>query len=80
MNRQEIEDIVLDTVATILKRPLDAGLNSTRSSIVEWDSLKHVEIMFALEDELGTEFSEEELAQLDSVMKIVDVVAARQAA
>ncbi len=80
MNRQEIEATVLATLSAVLKRPLPQGAQTSRDNTPEWDSLKHVEIMFALEDELATEFSEDELAQLSSAASIIDTVAARHAA
>lgn len=80
MDRNQIEQTVLVVLATVLKRPFHNGADITRQNTPSWDSLKHIEIMFALEDELGTEFSEEELAKLDSVTKIVDAVLAKHAA
>ncbi|MET0267649.1 MAG: acyl carrier protein [Duganella sp.] len=80
MNRTEIETTVLATLATVLKQQLPHGAQTSRENTPEWDSLKHVEIMFALEDELSLQFSEEELAQLDSVANIVASVEAHHAA
>lgn len=80
MNRNQVEQIVLIVLTTILKQPLEAGAEITRSNTPNWDSLKHIEIMFALEDKLCTEFSEEELSLLDSVTKIVDAALAKYAA
>lgn len=80
MDRIQIEQTVLAVLSTILKRPFSDSTDITRQSTANWDSLKHIEIMFALEDELGTEFSEEELVSLDSVSKIVDAVSAKHAA
>lgn len=80
MDRIQIEQTVLAVLTTILKRPFSDSTDITRQGTANWDSLKHIEIMFALEDELGTEFSEEELVSLDSVSKIVDAVSAKHAA
>lgn len=80
MDRIQIEQTVLAVLTAILKRPFSDSTDITRQSTANWDSLKHIEIMFALEDELGTEFSEEELVSLDSVSKIVDAVSAKHAA
>jgi acyl carrier protein len=80
MNRIQIEQTVLAVLTTILKRPFSDSTDITRQSTANWDSLKHIEIMFALEEELGTEFSEEELVSLDSVAKIVEAVSAKHAA
>ena len=80
MDRTAIESTVIATISTVIKRPLHEGAAATREAVPEWDSLKHIEIMFALEDAFGTEFSEEELAALDSVAKITAAAAARHAA
>jgi acyl carrier protein len=80
MDRSHIEQTVLTILTTILKHPLEGTAEVTRENTATWDSLKHIEIMFALEDELGAEFSEEELVSLNSVTKIVDTVLAKHAA
>lgn len=73
MNHQHIESAVLKIIGTVLKEPVD--LDASRATLSKWDSLKHVEIMFALEDEFDVVFSEEELASLDNVRIIVKRVA-----
>jgi acyl carrier protein len=78
MNRQQLETMVLATVAAVLK--CEVFLDSSRKNTDQWDSLKHIEVIFTLENELGLEFSEEELAELDSVGKIVEKVLACHAA
>jgi acyl carrier protein len=80
MDRIQIEQTVLAVLVTILKRQFHDRADITRQNTPSWDSLKHIEIMFALEDELGAEFSEEELVMLDSATKIVDAVLAKHAA
>jgi len=75
----QIERIVLAVLTTLLKRQFEPGADITRANTASWDSLKHMEIMFALEDELSTEFTEDELAKLDSVAKIVDAVQVKHA-
>lgn len=79
MERNEIERTVLDVLGTILRQRFEAGAGISRRNTHAWDSLRHIEIMFALEDEFGIEFSEEELASLESVAKIVDAVRVRHA-
>lgn len=74
MDRNQIERKVAEVLSTVLKRPLNAGSDIDRRNTPQWDSLKHVEIMFALEEELGIEFSEDELAGLNSAAMIVDAV------
>jgi acyl carrier protein len=79
MNRNQIEQIVTTVLSTILQRQFETGAEITRKNTPNWDSLKHMEIMFALEDELNIEFSEEALAELDSADKIIDAVLIRHA-
>ncbi len=78
MNRQEIESGVVDVISGVLK--CDVDLTSSRDNLYQWDSLKHIEIVFALEDEMGIRFAEEELAELDSVSDIVERITARHEA
>ena len=79
MDRIQIEQTVLVVLTTILKCPFHDRADITRQDTASWDSLKHIEIMFALEDELDVEFSEDELVTLDSVAKIVDAVLSKHA-
>ena len=80
MDRNQIERTVLTVLTAVLKKPFKPGADITRQNTPSWDSLKHIEVMFALEDELGIEFAEAELSELDSVTKIVDAVLAKHAA
>jgi acyl carrier protein len=72
MNNQEIESIVINLIKKVIKS--EVSPDSKRKDLAKWDSLKHIEIMFLIEDELNVRFSEEELADLDSVIKIIDAI------
>jgi len=65
---------VLTVLAAVLK--CEVNRDSTRKNTPQWDSLKHIEVIFAIEDELGLQFSEEALAALDSVAHVVDAALA----
>jgi acyl carrier protein len=78
MDRPQVEAVVLAVLAAVLK--CEVNLNSSRHNTPHWDSLKHIEIIFAVEDELGLEFSEEEMSTLNSVAKIVNLALAPHAA
>jgi len=41
-----------------------------RPAVAEWDSLKHVEIVFALEDHFDVQFDESEFVLMDSAATI----------
>lgn len=70
MDKQKIEIVVLSILASILK--CDVSEDSSRENHPQWDSLKHIEIIFAIEDELNIQFSEDSLPNLNSVQRIVD--------
>ena len=76
-SRETTEARVIQTVSRALKSQVSA--DSTRDNTPAWDSLRHIEVVFSLEDELGLEFTESEQVQLLSVQQIVDVVMNRYA-
>jgi acyl carrier protein len=45
-----------------------------------WNSLKHVDLIFLIEDEFGIELTEDEMSDLDSLSGIVALVESRRAA
>lgn len=71
MNHVDIESTVRDIVSTILGRKLAPGEEMRRADEPTWDSLKHVELIFGIEEALGFQFTAEELAELDTVSKLV---------
>jgi acyl carrier protein len=76
--REQLEARVVRTISRALKTQVKS--NSTRDNTPCWDSLRHIEVVFSLEDELGLEFSELEQPRLLAVQSIVDVVMSRHAA
>lgn len=42
--------------------------------ISEWDSIKHMQIIIALEEEYDIEFTEEELVDTNNVKKLCDYI------
>lgn len=67
-------------VSALLGVEIDASRNLQRAEIAAWDSLKHVELVFALEDEYQVRIPEHLFAQLDSLDAIVAVVERLRAA
>ena len=64
-------------LALALRIPADKYRRLDRETVPEWDSLKHIEIVFALEDRFGVEFSDAEIPALVSDEAIVRALAAR---
>jgi acyl carrier protein len=60
---------VRDLLLRILKLPTADG-DLVRADVEQWDSLKHMEIIFALEDRYGVQFDESEFQALDSAAAI----------
>ena len=49
-------------------------LESSMDTIAEWDSLSFVDVVVALEDAYGVEFSMDEMAQMHQVSNIVTIL------
>jgi acyl carrier protein len=61
-----LEGEIRELLVMILKSPELESTELVRSSAPQWDSLKHMEIVFALEDRYGVRFDESEFAALNS--------------
>jgi acyl carrier protein len=74
MNNQAIQEAVCEVLGVALDQgqPVDPGF--CREEQAAWDSLKHIEVIFALEDRFGVQFSEGDMPQMDSVGKITQRV------
>jgi acyl carrier protein len=62
----DIESEVRELLLRMLRLAGDPRREINRESIDWWDSLKHMEIVFALEDRYDVRFDEAEFAELDS--------------
>lgn len=81
MSTQTLEDKFFAVLSSMLKLPRESLSRATeRESVDEWDSLKHMHLMLALEEEFEIEFSDDELADLRSAGALLDSIAAKLAA
>jgi acyl carrier protein len=78
MNRHQIESVVLRTLSMTLR--LEVDKQASRDSLSQWDSLKHIEVIFAIEDQLDLQFPEQMLPELNSVQSIVEAAVKLHAA
>lgn len=78
MNRQQIKEVVLSVLSAVLKCEVDD--QGSRENLAQWDSLKQIEVIFAIEDELNLQFPEEMLPDLNSVERIVSAAESLYAA
>ncbi len=70
-----VEEKVFEVLKKILF-PDSPVSNSTlaKDKTEEWDSLKHITIVSELEEEFNIQFEPEEIVQMDSSKKIVNIV------
>ena len=63
---------IIKIIAEILKKDvleIEAGLDDVNT----WDSLNRVEIMFAVEDEYGITFEEEDLPEISNPARFIEL-------
>lgn len=65
---------IRDLLSRILGVPSDGAPSLARGGLDQWDSLKHMEIVFALEDRYGVQFDESEFQTLESPEAIMAAV------
>lgn len=78
MTAPELEAQVLGILESTLRTAVDR--NTSTANTQEWDSLRYVEIVAALEEAAAVEFSPEELVRLNSFQNILDVLQAKTGA
>jgi acyl carrier protein len=76
MTRADVEATVRGVLETALSRPIASGEDVRREQEPGWDSVKHIEVLFMIEEELGIAFAPDEIAALDSLPAIVERAAA----
>lgn len=73
MTNQEITERVERVVAGVLGAGAPTGDGTV--NIAEWDSVKHMNVILAVENEFDVEFDDEELANTHSIPSLVEAVA-----
>ncbi|HSE43699.1 MAG TPA: acyl carrier protein [Gemmatimonadales bacterium] len=70
-----LRDRVVRVTSQVLNLPVGAITEESSPRTVEgWDSLGHMNLMLALEEEFGVQFSDERILQLLSVGAIVQAL------
>lgn len=67
MSRGEIEQGLIEICSAVLEHPVTADL--ARSNDATWDSLRHMQIVFGIEEKFDLQFGEDEIFRLDSIAK-----------
>ena len=78
--REQIDEVLSEVLTIALGRPIAPGEEVAREDEPTWDSLKHLQILFAIEDAFGIHFSVEEMASAASVSDLKAKVLASHSA
>lgn len=72
--KDEIRSRVRTVMSEVLKIPVLDDSNLIRSDTEQWDSLMHLELILALEEEFHFRFSAEQAANIDSLDAIAGML------
>jgi acyl carrier protein len=73
-----MEQRICQTLADVLGLDVgDVALSTSRTNTAAWDSLKHIELVMALETEFGVSLSVAEIEAINSVGDIVRTLQAK---
>lgn len=56
---------------------IELHADSSKDTLDAWDSINHLQLIVELEDSLAISFTKEEIEQLDSVPRLVAILAAK---
>jgi len=74
-----MEDRVFQVMSSVFRIPVESlNIESSFDTIDQWDSLQHMNLIFALEDEFGLTIDDEVVAELTSVKSILEALADAQ--
>jgi acyl carrier protein len=72
MDSTQVLGGVLATLSALLTVPIDRlGGDTSRENQPAWDSLKHMHLVLALEEQFGIEFDDDEVSSLADVSSLV---------
>jgi acyl carrier protein len=74
MGDPSVHESVRQIFEDILNIRIEPDSELLRHSCDQWDSLSHMELMFAIEGEFGIQFSDEALRSLSSLADVVEQV------
>ena len=71
-----MDDKIVSIVSQVLEVPVaDIGLDSSPDTLPAWDSLKHLNLVVALEEAFRIQFSDRQVMEMMSVRAICAAVA-----
>ena len=67
---------ILQIISNILK--VEVNTDSTQDNTPEWDSVKHIEVVMALEEQHGIRFDEAQIMGVSSVRGLIEMIEGRE--
>lgn len=71
-------DLTMDRLATVFEevfdRPVELKGDTTAADVEDWDSVMHVVLILAIEDEFGVKFESSEIANAGNVGEFVELL------
>ena len=75
MNENRINEKIIEIVANMMEVPMDSvTMDSSPDTIETWDSLKHMNLLLALEQEFEIEFTDDQIVELLNVELIAATI------
>lgn len=75
MSRVEILEKLKEILEDVLDIPCnDFTENTLRKDIEEWDSLAHINIVMAMENEFKVKFTLQEVNMMSEISRIIDII------
>ena len=75
-----LDDRLEDIFETVFQRRVAITDETTASNIPEWDSLAHINLMFAIEQEFGIQFPGNRFAEFQTMGELKEYLRAKGAA
>ena len=72
MSRGEIEQALVEICSAVLEHPVTAAVG--RGNDANWDSVRHMQIVFAVEEKFDLQFTEDQIFRLDSIDKLAGLL------
>jgi acyl carrier protein len=70
-----MKEKIIKIISQVMGVPIEMiSGDSSPDTIEEWDSLKHMNLVLALEEEFGIQFTDEQIVEMLSVELIVEVM------
>ena len=69
-----MEEQIIKILSQLFEKEIKNGDDFSAETEEMWDSMKHIEIIMTLEDELGVSFAPEDIPELKSLSKIIEKV------